>query len=183
MQVLDIIVNKIIKQYIEEAEDEWIDKNFDQWAARSFSVGDRRVLLTHWVAEAWDKVHKYHQDAIIKSFKNVGLSLPTDGSKDLELSIRDLPNITVGDWTKAPEATTENPIVISDDVGDSIEIDDGFLYTAKEVEEGIKVKVEDEDEVTTNSGDESNQGFDYNEESDFDDDVDGDEDELDENME
>jgi hypothetical protein len=60
VQVLDIIVNKIIKQYIEEAEDEWIDKNFDQWAAGSFSVGDRRVLLMHWVAEAWDKVHKYH---------------------------------------------------------------------------------------------------------------------------
>jgi len=29
MQVLDVTVNKIIKQYIEEAEDEWIDKNFN----------------------------------------------------------------------------------------------------------------------------------------------------------
>jgi hypothetical protein len=92
------------------------------------------VLLKHWVAEAWDKVHKYHKDAIIKSFSNVGLTLPTNGSGDSELSLRDLPNITVGDWTRATEATTENPIIISDDVGDSIEIDDGYLYTAKEVE-------------------------------------------------
>jgi hypothetical protein len=41
VQVLDITVNKIMKQYIEEAKDEWIDKNFNQWAAGSFSVGDR----------------------------------------------------------------------------------------------------------------------------------------------
>ena len=47
VQVLDVTVNKIIKQYIEEAEDEWINKNFDQWAAGSFSVRDRQVLLTH----------------------------------------------------------------------------------------------------------------------------------------
>jgi hypothetical protein len=127
-------------------------------------------------------VHKYHKDAIIKSFRDVGLSLPTDGSRDSELSIRDLPNITVGDWTRAPEATAENPIVISD-ISDSIEIDDGYLYTAKEVEEGIKVKEEDKDEVTTDSRDESDQRFDYDEESDFDDDADGNEDEADENME
>jgi hypothetical protein len=82
-------------------------------------------------------VYKYHKDAIIKSFRDVGLSLPTDGSRDSKLSIRDLPNVIVGDWRKALEAATENPIVIPDDVGDSIEIDDGYLYTAKEVEEGI----------------------------------------------
>jgi hypothetical protein len=41
VQVLNVTVNKIIKQYIEEAEDEWIDKNFNQWAARSFLVRDR----------------------------------------------------------------------------------------------------------------------------------------------
>jgi hypothetical protein len=52
MQVLDVTINKIIKQYIEEAKDEWINKNFDQWAVGSFSVGDHRVLLMHWVVEA-----------------------------------------------------------------------------------------------------------------------------------
>ena len=99
-------------------------------------------------------MHKYYKDAIIKSFWNVSLSLPTDSSKDSELSIWDLPNITVGDWTRALEATAKNPIVISDDVGNSIKIDDGYLYTAKEVEEGIKVEEEDE-EVTSDLGDES----------------------------
>jgi len=57
------------------------------------------------------------------------------------------------------------------------------LYTAQEVEQGITVKVENDDEVTSDSGDESDQRFDYDSESDFDDDVDGDEDEEDEDME
>ena len=106
-------------------------------------------------------MHKYYKDAIIKSFRDVGLSLPTDGSRDSELFIWDLPNITVGDWTRALKATAKNLIVIYDDVSDSIKIDDGYIYTAKEVEEGIKVKEEDEDEdedkdeVITDSGDES----------------------------
>jgi hypothetical protein len=130
----------------------------------------------------WDKVHKYHKDAIIKSFRDVGLSLPTNGLRDSKLSIQDLPNIIVGDWTRALKATAKNPIVISN-ISDSIEIDDGYLYTAKEVEEGIKVKEEDVDEVITDSRDESNQRFDYDEESDFDDDANGDEDEAGENME
>lgn len=185
VQVLDVTVNKIVKQYIEEAEDLWVDENFDKWESGSYSVGDRRVLMTKWVAEAWEKVHKDHQDAIINTFRNVGLSLPTDGSQDHELSIRDLPNIIVGDWTKVPEATIENPIVIPDN-GETIEVDNdtqGLLYTAREVDEGIVIKEENEEDVITGSGDESNQSFDYDSESSFDDNVDSDEDEQDEDIE
>jgi hypothetical protein len=29
MQVLDVFINKLVKQYIEEAEEEWIDKNIE----------------------------------------------------------------------------------------------------------------------------------------------------------
>jgi hypothetical protein len=89
--------------------------------------------MTKWVAEAWEKLHKDHQDAIINTFRNVGLSLPIDGSQDHELSIRDLPNIVVGDWTKVLKATIENPIVIPNDVSNTIEVDnkdDELLYTA-----------------------------------------------------
>ena len=41
-----------------------------------------RVVTTHWVAQAFKKVHTDHKDAIIAYFKSVGLSLPTDGSED-----------------------------------------------------------------------------------------------------
>jgi hypothetical protein len=68
VQVLDVTVNKIMKQYIEEFEDQWVDKHFDEWKASKFNVGQRRVLLTQWVGQAWEKLHEYHQDAIIKTF-------------------------------------------------------------------------------------------------------------------
>jgi len=47
VQVLDVTVNKIIKQYIEDAEDRWVDEHLDEWDAGKFSIGDRRVLLTY----------------------------------------------------------------------------------------------------------------------------------------
>jgi hypothetical protein len=181
VQVLDVTVNKIIKQYIEEAEDQWVDEHLEEWDAGKFSVGDRRVLLTYWVAEAWKKLYQDHQDAIIKTFQNVGLSLPTDGSKDHLLKIRDLPHMTIADWQRAPEGTGENPAIIDDDVGDSIEVDDGYLYKAGE-DNSTMIKQEKENNMTTDSSDDKEDYIDFDSQSDFNEDTDGDEDEGDENM-
>ena len=68
-----------------------------------------------------------------------------------------------------------------------MEVDDnerGLLYTAQEVAEGITIKEEDENDVTTDSGVDSVDRFDPDEddESDFNDAIDGDEDMEDENM-
>jgi hypothetical protein len=52
----------------------------------------------------------------------------------------------------------KNLIVIPDNVSDTIKVDnkdDGYLYTAQEVEAGITVKEESKDDITTDSGDES----------------------------
>jgi hypothetical protein len=184
VQVLDVSINKIIKQYLEEYEDVYADEHFDEWKAGKYSVGDCRIPLMYWVAKVCERLHIEYKDTIIKTFRSVDLALNPDGSEDSELSIRDLPNITVGDYTKAPKASVENPIVILDDVDNTIEVSndgDGYLYTAQEVE-GIAVKVENEDDTTTDSSDESDTQFDYDSESEFDDDIDGDEDE-DEDME
>ena len=186
VQVLDVLINKLIKQYIEEYEDLWVEQNFELWQSGKWSIGDRRVLMTNWVAQAFERVHVEHKDAIVACFKNVGLSLAVDGSEDHMLKVRDCPNLTVGDWQKAPEGTAENPAIIDEDGEDTIEVDDntmGLLYTAQEVAEGIKIKEEDENDVTTDSGIDSEQDFDPDEEeSDFDDIIDGDEDMEDENL-
>jgi len=47
VQVLDVLINKLIKAYIKEYEDEWIKKNFETWQSGKWAVGDRRVLLTY----------------------------------------------------------------------------------------------------------------------------------------
>ena len=187
VQVLDVLVNKLIKQYIEEYEDLWVEQNFDLWESGKWSIGERRILMTHWVAQAWEKVHTEHKDAIITCFKSVGLSLPVDGSEDHLLKVQDCPNLTYGDWQKALEGTAENPAIVNDDYESTIEVNDnerGLLYTAKEVAEGIRIKEEDENDMTTDSGVESEERFDpdVEGESEFDDAIDGDEDVEDENF-
>jgi len=84
---------------------------------------------------------------------------------------------------------TDSALIIIDDndVGDTIEVDDddnSLLYIAREVAEGIIVKIEDENDVITDSGVSSDEWFDPDSqsESDFDDDIDGDEDQNDENI-
>lgn len=60
MQVLNVTVNKIMKQYIKEFEDQQVDKHFDKWKAGKFNVGQQRVLLTQQVGQAWEKLYEYH---------------------------------------------------------------------------------------------------------------------------
>jgi hypothetical protein len=95
--------------------------------------------------------------------------------------------LTVGDWQRAPEGTAENPALVNDDddIESTIEVDnneEGLLYTAREVEEGVTIKEEREVDVITDSGAESEERFDLDSESVFDDDLDGDEDMEDENI-
>jgi hypothetical protein len=118
----------------------------------------------------------------------VGLALPVDGFEDYLLKVRDLPNLTISDWQKALEGTKKNPTII-DDTLDTIEVDsneDGLLYMAKEIAEGVTIKQEDEMDMTTDSGVDSDERFDTDPniegESDFDNQVDGNENFEDENM-
>jgi hypothetical protein len=104
VQVLDVSLNKVLKALVAQQASDHADKFHDRYEAGDFSVADRRVLLTKWVAEAWKELHEKYLHVIIKTFRSVGLSLNPDGSEDGELKVKGLPNITVGDYTrKEPE--------------------------------------------------------------------------------
>ena len=60
--------------------------------------------------------------------------------------------------------------------------EEGHLYTAQEVVEGIIIKGEREEDITTDSGVDSEDRFDPDSDSNFDDDINGDGDIGDENM-
>ena len=127
-----MLINKLIKAYIEEYEDQWIEEHFDEWEAGKWSVGDRRVLLTEWVAKAFERVHLEYKDAIITYFKNISLSLLVNSSENHLLKVWDCPNLTIKDWQQAPKGTKDAPISINDNIGDTIEVkddDNGLLYT------------------------------------------------------
>lgn len=56
------------------------------------TVGELRVLVTQWLAEAWEKLAADKQ-AMIDAFEKTGLSLPVDGSQDEKMKFDDVDKI------------------------------------------------------------------------------------------
>lgn len=54
--------------------------------------------MTRVVGDAWDWPHREKQDIIIRSFECTWIILPVDGSRDMEISIKWLPELVIGDW-------------------------------------------------------------------------------------
>jgi hypothetical protein len=107
VQVLDVSLNKTLKALVAEAAEDYADKYAELYEDGKFSVGDRRVLLTKWVAAAWKRLHVEYKQVIINTFWNVGLSLNPNGSEDYEIKIKDLDGIMVGDYSRK-DADPEN---------------------------------------------------------------------------
>jgi hypothetical protein len=110
VQVLDVAINSLLKALIQELEEIHIDHNLEKWNNNEYSIEERRILLTQWVGEAWEQIHRDHKETTIKAFRNLGLSLNPDGSEDSKLKIKDLPNIEVGDYTSTSTSTSAIPI-------------------------------------------------------------------------
>jgi hypothetical protein len=181
VQVLDVSINKLVKKFIEEEEQIYYDNNLDTFAAETVNIGQRRILMTWWVATAWKRVYDEYQDLIVKTFKHVGLSLNPNGFEDYELKIKDLPSIAVGDW----RASADNPeITLRDEANELIEAeDDRYLYTAEEVANGIPDIQLGEEYITTDT--DTNTDFDPDSDSDadsYDDDINRDAEDADMNM-
>jgi hypothetical protein len=67
------------------------------------------------VAQAWDDLHRYDSKSIRQTFRDVGLALPTDGSQDDKIKIKDLPGIQVGNWQDW--APTKGVVQLSNEEG------------------------------------------------------------------
>jgi hypothetical protein len=117
VQVLDVSLNKPLKALVAQAASDHADKYYEKYKAGGFTVGDRRVLLTQWVAEAWKQLHVQYKDTIIQTFRRVGLSLNPDGSEDHEIRIKGLEKIEVGDFSrKGPELGNGLGSLIASDI-------------------------------------------------------------------
>lgn len=108
VQPLDVSINKPLKARIRDLTDEAIlecesIEEFEKW-----SVGQRRILTTWCVGDAWYQFCIEKQDIIKSVFRKVGLSLPIDGSQDYELDIKGFSGIEIGDWRRS-EVDQQDP--------------------------------------------------------------------------
>ena len=98
VQPLDVSINKPLKELLRDLTDQ---KIFDLESAADFerwTVGDRRVMTTQCVGEAFSQFHTTKANLISRSFHKTGLSLPINGSLDSELDIKGFTNLEIGDW-------------------------------------------------------------------------------------
>jgi hypothetical protein len=100
VQVLDISLNKTLKALVAQAAEDHADKYASKYEEGGFTTSNRRVLLTKWVGEAWERLHIEYKDTIVRTFRQVGLSLNPDGSEDHEIKIKGLDDIVVGNYTR-----------------------------------------------------------------------------------
>ena len=83
------------KAFVKQLADQHIHDNLDAYVQGTISAKERRVLFTKWVGEAWERVCQ-QKEAVIRSFRKCGISLPIDGSMDSEINIKGLESYTVG---------------------------------------------------------------------------------------
>ena len=98
VQVLDVSINKVLKDLIKEEQDSHYDQHIEDQQQEKYNVGERRVLLTFWVAKAWKRLHLEYKDTIVQTFQALGMALNPNSSKDAELKVKGVPNIVVGDY-------------------------------------------------------------------------------------
>lgn len=87
IQPLDVSVNKSFKQYMEDASQEHYFEHTESWVEGKISAKERRILMSKWVGDAWDKISQLHQKSIQRSFAKCGIALPQNGSRDGEIHI------------------------------------------------------------------------------------------------
>jgi len=96
-------------------------------------VGRRRVLCTWGVGEAWQRFSQEHAHVVRRAFKATGLALPIDGSRDSEISVKDLDSSLLiaglGDWREGGLTTNNEEEVGEEEVLNVAfdELDDKYL--------------------------------------------------------
>ena len=108
IQPLDVSINAPFKAIVSRLANDHCAQNLQAYVQGTVSAGERRVLLSQWVGQAWGEVSA-NKEMIQRTFTKCGISVPIDGSADDKINISGLENYTVQD--------TENvdPFVDSDD--------------------------------------------------------------------
>jgi hypothetical protein len=127
LQPLDTHINRSMRQYIHEFLQQRLDDNWQSGfpGKANVKIRERRILMTHCVADAWDKLHREHSSLVQRSFQQDGIALDPEGSEDHLLSVKDLPNLApeIGDrsvWEEGGlNCNLEPPVMINGRKGKS----------------------------------------------------------------
>ena len=73
-----------------------MQENLEGYLNGKFTAGERRVLHTQWVGEAWEELSQ-NKEVAVRSFKKCRISVAADGSEDFEIHLEGLEKYEVGE--------------------------------------------------------------------------------------
>ena len=82
-QPVDQGVGNLIKELMGKELDKYLEKedNLNKWQS-SLSAGERRILITQWLAEAWQTRSTNYPENSKRLFQKTGLLMTANGSDD-----------------------------------------------------------------------------------------------------
>ena len=103
IQLLDVSVNAPFKAIVPRLANDHCAQNLSTYVQGTIPAGERRVLLTRWVGQAWEEVSA-NKEMIQQTFHKCGISVPIDRSADSDIHIEGLADYTVRDPEEDGEA-------------------------------------------------------------------------------
>ena len=99
-QPVDAGYAQVLKSLIGIEHRDWLDDedNADRWFCNStpFSAKERRILISHWAGNAWEKLCEPKYDRLrMKCWVNTGCLITADGSDDNKIKPEGLPDYVV----------------------------------------------------------------------------------------
>ena len=108
IQPLDVSFNAPFKKKVENAAQQHMEENLDEYLNGKINAGERRILLTKWVGEAWEELAE-NEEMVIRSFKKCGISVAADGSEDFEIHLESLEDYQVNQDAEFSSDSDEDP--------------------------------------------------------------------------
>jgi hypothetical protein len=107
VQPLDTAVNSMYKKLLQDRIDQYVTDWEKRRGEDNWTVKDKRIMLTHVVAEAWVTVYTDKKPIQIRSFLNNGISINPDGSENHLIKIKGIDNkdIVWDGWEEAVDVT------------------------------------------------------------------------------
>ena len=96
LQPLDVAFNKEFKDAVDRLSTAHMSSNLDSFVAGEVTAGQRRVLFTKWVGQAWKETSAKLKETVVNVFVKCGIALPIDGSRDGEIHLDGIPDYEVG---------------------------------------------------------------------------------------
>ena len=114
---------EVLKEKVDAAEVEK-ERILATWGQLCGSMVERRRVLCTWaVGEAWEWFSQNHAQVVKRAFTTTGLALPIDGSRDSEISVKELNSTLLieglKDWG-------QGRLTMNEEAGEEEELDIAF---------------------------------------------------------